>query len=632
MTTFFRLLKDTDKATALRSAVASQRAGDPDTERTFKLDPDKFRKVPNTPFAYWVDDSIRDLFVKLPPFESEGRTVKQGLATADDFRFVRAWWEVDADRRLDPVEGGAPDWREDLEGFQEWCRKRTHQGKYWVPFAKGGEYSPYYSDIHLVVNWKNEGEEMKAFSGSVIRNPDYYFRPGVTWPGSTVKGLNVRLLPPGCVFSHKGMVAFVQSRSDDGILEICAIMNSAMFEGLALIENGSRAWEVGVIQPLPYPRVSCQRAQSMIQACTAIIVKLQSIMMRDETTRLFADADVRIQDSVDLSSIAHDAIIDGSQEIERDVATLYGLLADGEPGKQLTSVIADRTGLTMDKDLDHASVVASDNSFASVSRLVGHAFLRFGRETAASPQTPTNGLLAPLPADSPAQPDESGSTVPAVIESNDLVRRIEETVSGFRNNLPKPWFVHLDDGQSDIAPDFFSNHLSMYTRSRRKAPIYWPLSTASGGYTIWLYYPRLDETTLFTAYQLAREKYDLLEKELVELQAIPQGDRTKQQQKRFDELVRDVAEVNEFAEEILRVTKLPYKPDHDDGVPICAAPLYKLFRHKQWSKYLQGIWDDLESGKYDWAHLAYAIWPDRVREKARKDKSIAIAHGLESET
>ena len=100
-TTFFRLLKDTDKASALEAAIQSYTRGAPDEERTFRLDPEKFRKVPNTPFAYWVDDSIRDLFVKLPPFESEGRTVKQGLATADDFRFVRAWWEVPAAAILD---------------------------------------------------------------------------------------------------------------------------------------------------------------------------------------------------------------------------------------------------------------------------------------------------------------------------------------------------------------------------------------------------------------------------------------------------------------------------------------------------------------------------------------------------
>ncbi len=181
-TTFLRLLSDEDKATALEEAITN-----PEDERRFEVDPESFSMVPGTPFAYWVSDSIRRLFVELPPFESEGRTVKQGLATADDFRFVRCWWEVPPERILDAQHG--PDWREDLEAFQEWCRKRTFEGKKWVPFAKGGEYSPYYADIHLVVNWERDGEEIKNFvhpmtgkQRSRPQNTQYYFRPGLTWP------------------------------------------------------------------------------------------------------------------------------------------------------------------------------------------------------------------------------------------------------------------------------------------------------------------------------------------------------------------------------------------------------------------------------------------------------------------
>ncbi len=217
MTTFFRLLKDTDKGDALEKTVGAYRRGKPDPDRTFSVDPAVFSKVPNAPFAYWVDEEIRDLFVKLPPFESEGRTVKQGLATADDFRFVRAWWEIDPARRLDPGLAGAPSWREELEAFQAWCRNRTREGKYWAPFAKGGEYSPYYSDIHLVVNWKDEGEEIKEWvihrypylngnSAYVVKNTDYYFRPGVTWPERTTSGFSPQYLPSGTVISHMGQI------------------------------------------------------------------------------------------------------------------------------------------------------------------------------------------------------------------------------------------------------------------------------------------------------------------------------------------------------------------------------------------------------------------------------------------
>jgi len=174
---------------------------------------------------------------------------------------------------------------------------------------------------------------------------------------------------------------------------------------------------------------------------------------------------------------------------------------------------------------------------------------------------------------------------------------------------------------------FFDAHLKTYSKSRRKAPIYWPLSTKSGGYTVWIYYPRLTDSTLYGVHELARKKAEVLELERVELAG--RKNKSPAEQQRFDRVSRDLGEVRDFAQEVLRIASLPYKPDHDDGVPICAAPLHGLFRHSGWSKYLKGIWKELQEGKYDWAHLAYAIWPDRVRSKARKDRSIAIAHGLE---
>jgi hypothetical protein len=68
---------------------------------------------------------------------------------------------VAPERILDAQRG--PDWRKELPAFQAWCRKRTHEGKRWVPFAKGGEYSPYYADIHLVVNWDGRAGRFKEW-------------------------------------------------------------------------------------------------------------------------------------------------------------------------------------------------------------------------------------------------------------------------------------------------------------------------------------------------------------------------------------------------------------------------------------------------------------------------------------
>ncbi|HEX9961549.1 MAG TPA: hypothetical protein VGB00_11485, partial [Pyrinomonadaceae bacterium] len=66
-----------------------------------------------------------------------------------------------------------------------------------------------------------------------------------------------------------------------------------------------------------------------------------------------------------------------------------------------------------------------------------------------------------------------------------------------------------------------------------------------------------------------------------------------------------------------------------DGVQITMSPLWKLFGLPKWRKTLEDTWKKLEKGDYDWAHLAYSLYPERVRGKCVKDKSLAIAHALE---
>lgn len=88
-------------------------------------------------------------------------------------------------------------------------------------------------------------------------------------------------------------------------------------------------------------------------------------------------------------------------------------------------------------------------------------------------------------------------------------------------------------------------------------------------------------------------------------------------------------DLKDFREELLRVAQLPYKPNLNDGVLITASPLNKLFRLPKWRKDLEECWKKLSNSDYEWAHLAYSIWPDRVKEVCKRDRSIAIAHGLE---
>jgi hypothetical protein len=176
---------------------------------------------------------------------------------------------------------------------------------------------------------------------------------------------------------------------------------------------------------------------------------------------------------------------------------------------------------------------------------------------------------------------------------------------------------------------FFADHLRRYSKSRRQAPIYWPLSTASGRYTVWLYYPRLTDQTLYRAVtDFVKPKLDAVSADVTRLHAKAQTG-TARERAELEALSDFQTELQGLHDELLRVAQLPWKPNLNDGVLITASPLWKLFRLPKWQKDLKACWEEIAAGDYDWAHLAYSIWPDRVRAKCKTDRSLAIAHSLE---
>ena len=181
---------------------------------------------------------------------------------------------------------------------------------------------------------------------------------------------------------------------------------------------------------------------------------------------------------------------------------------------------------------------------------------------------------------------------------------------------------------------FFADHLSAYSKSRRQAPIYWPISTPSGAYTLWIYYPRLSDDLLYRAVtDYLDPKLSEVDRRLtdtIEQLAPPITRDAAKLRRQLDELRTVQADLKDMRGELLRVASLPYRPSPDDGVLISAAPLHELFRLPGWRADLAACWENLAIGKHDWSHLAYAIWPERVKEVCRGDKSIAIAHGLDT--
>jgi hypothetical protein len=610
MTIFLRLLSDKDKQASLLAAIRGDRG------HVFDVNPTSFRQIPGAPFAYWVNEAVRRVFQRLPPFEDEAailRVARRGVNSNDDYRFLRCCWEVKS------------------------VRER------WVNHPKGGAYSPFYADIHLVLDWFQNGtylevkrETSKVYSFAIVPSKELYRRPGLTWPRRTSSGISMRAMPAGCIFADKGPAAFVDNDHTYDLLALLAISNSRPFSilvelQLAAADAAARSYEVGVIQKTPIPFLNTERSQQLATLALRAWVLKRTLDTITETSHAFLlpfALRTRIGD-YDPPGIETELI----QIQAKNDAIAFDLYGFSEADRQIEHVATtDSDELDSADDDDGEAELELSSTDALFSWAVGVALGRFDwRLATGEREIPTEpGPFDPLPAKSPGMlPDgaepfhaHAGILVDDPGHRHDLVHLIEEVLG--RVDMPVP-----DDVRRWLQRDFFVFHLQRYSKSRRKAPIYWPLATASGSYTLWIYYPSLSSQTLYSAIN------DFVEPKLKDVSADVAtlrnkgAARTAENEKQFESFQAFELELIELRDTLLSLAPT-YKPNHDDGVQITAAPLWPLFRHKPWQKILKDTWAKLEKGDYDWAHLALNYWPERAREKCKTDKSLAIAHGLEA--
>ena len=200
---YFRLVdmgSEEEKQAGLLEALA-----DPDCGWFYRADADGFGVIPGSPIAYWATNTVMLSFRKMPAL-NEYCDPRQGFATGENNRFLRFWWEPDRKRSA-------------YAGIEPTARK-------WHPCNKGGGYRKWYGNNELLVNWENDGEEMKAFPGSVIRNPQYYFKRGMTWGTISSAILSMRYSPDGFLFESKGSVCF--PHEDSNLFCLLGLTNSAV--------------------------------------------------------------------------------------------------------------------------------------------------------------------------------------------------------------------------------------------------------------------------------------------------------------------------------------------------------------------------------------------------------------------
>jgi hypothetical protein len=436
-------------------------------------------------------------------------------------------------------------------------------------------------------------------------------------------------------------MCFASSESD--LLTLLALANSAAFDALMVVfagKVGGVQYESGLVGRVPVPSMSASARHGWERAARRAWSLMRSLDASNETSHAFLLPSILNRN--DRIAIEHELGCI-QKEIDDEAFKLYGISAEDRanieaPTKREPSSYDDGVDTSDDPDdrdesdgfVDEA--VEGDASDALASWLVGVAFGRFDPRLAtgerAIPLEPEP--FDPLPERPPGmypEGEEPGDRPDILVDdeghADDLaagaIAVAERVKVDARENL-RAW----------LAKEFFPLHIKMYSKSRRKAPIYWQLATSSASYSVWLYIHAFSKDTLFrvqndyVAPKLAHE-----ERRLESLTSELRDGATAAQRKTLAGQEAFVDELRAFLDEVRRVAPL-WKPNLDDGVIVNFAPLWRLLpQNKSWQKELKSTWDALCEGTYDWAHLAMHLWPERVVPTCAKDRSLAIAHGLE---
>lgn len=191
-----------------------------------------YLEIPGQNIAYWISENMKNVFELASPLGQLAEP-KQGMATADNNRFLRVWFEVNKEKI----------------GFKyknSLLAKESNQK--WFPYNKGGDFRKWYGNNEFVVNWEKDGYEIKAFKASVIRNDGYYFNKGITWSLISTSNFAARLSPGGFLFDVGGSTVFPEEKLLNYIL---ALMNSKVTYEILKMIAPTINFQVGDIREIP---------------------------------------------------------------------------------------------------------------------------------------------------------------------------------------------------------------------------------------------------------------------------------------------------------------------------------------------------------------------------------------------
>lgn len=553
----------------------------------YRANRDHFAKIPGAPVVYWANDSVYAAFEGTGGFYplSQTGTARKGMATGDNFRFVRIWSEV---------------------SYEESSLSNSSSPK-WFPYNNGGEFRKWYGNIDRFVDWQNDGERIRNFrnvDGSLRSRPqglDLKFLKMISWTSISSSSLGVRFYPAGFISDQNGN--FLVAEGEE-LYYILAFLCSAVADVLIKMLNPTMHILVGNIKDLPLP--AHEPATSAIiensKKCIEIAKKDWDFF---ETSWEFSrspllpeskDKSSLLSDSYEKWVIECDAMIKFMEELERNndeffvgAFTMRELIAESvEVENNLATLTVNPNfrykGVADKSDLDFR--FAKDTSSELISYALG---CMLGRYSLDAP-----GLIYAHagnegfdPSRYETFPADDDGIVPITDEvwfDDDGANRIREFVrvvwgedteaenmAWLAESLGSKASESADDTiRRYLSRDFYKDHLQTY----KKRPIYWLFSSGKHkAFEALVYLHRYNAGTLsrmrmeyvVPLQSRMQARIDSLEQDI---HAATSSAETKRLQKQRDKLTKQLDELRRYDENVRHYADQRITLDLDDGVKV----------------------------------------------------------------
>jgi len=240
--TFFRNYKGTYCRLVIPTSENKKKDLFTSGKSRYVIDQDNFSLLPSTTLAYWGSSNLLNDFRIGEPLKKYA-IPKQGLATTDNKRFVRNWNEVNFFKI----------------GFGMKNTKEALDSRYkWFPMNKGGEFHKWYGNRNYVINYQNDGFEIKKSvlkkypylktPDFVVKNADYYFMECISWSKISMSNVCFRYFENGFVFSDAGMAMIIKSNL---LKPVFGLMNSKVAHAILETIAPTTNFESGHMEQIP---------------------------------------------------------------------------------------------------------------------------------------------------------------------------------------------------------------------------------------------------------------------------------------------------------------------------------------------------------------------------------------------